>query len=36
MITKNANVIKMWMEGKNARNHRGSLESRDGSLFPIC
>tara|TARA_R100001463_G_C3451623_1_gene213764 strand:- start:349 stop:639 length:291 start_codon:yes stop_codon:yes gene_type:complete len=33
MITKNANVISMWKQGKNARNHRGSLESRDGSLF---
>jgi hypothetical protein len=32
-ITNNQNVIKMWKEGKNARNHRYSLVSLNGNLY---
>lgn len=32
-ITNNQNVIKLWKEGKNARNHRYSLVSLNGNLY---
>jgi hypothetical protein len=31
--TNNENVIKMWKQGKNARNHRQSLTSFAGNLY---
>ena len=32
-ITDNLNVLRLWKEGKNARNHRESLRAYHGSLW---
>ena len=33
LTTDNLNVVRAWANGKNARNHRGSLYTRDGKLW---
>ena len=33
VVTDNLNVIKLWKEGKNARNHRETLWSKDSVLW---
>lgn len=32
-VTDNLNVIRMWKEGKNARNHRHTLWTKDNALW---
>ena len=32
-VTDNFNVLRMWKEGKNARNHHHTLRSLDGELL---
>ena len=32
-VTDNLNVVRAWANGKNARNHRGSLTTKDGMLY---
>ena len=32
-VTDNFNVLKLWKEGKNARNHRHTLMALDGELL---
>ena len=33
LTTDNLNVIRAWANGKNARNHRETLTTRNGELF---
>ena len=33
LITDNLNVVRAWANGKNARNHKETLSTRNGELF---
>ena len=33
LTTDNLNVVRAWANGKNARNHKETLTTRDGNLF---